>query len=561
MNFLQRTRRNLLKLAAAAAVGAICKPVGAKNGQGFLYGPKRFYRGCLYTPGKRTTLFMTGASDLWGVGLDQTQHYTATMQAAIDTTCGSPKGGWTARNIHADDLQPGFGYQTGGAYAGYNLNPFNCESPGEGPNNATGAAGPTYGSASAAPYINNSLFAGSTGLNPQGGFVGTPTNSVQSSKLNWVQTAGFALPTAAQIGSFSQFTGARTSSSGSANVGNYEAPALTLQSTGQNIRWAAATSASNNALILGLIGNGTITIYGPGSLTSGVNITNTSTSSITLRAIAPFSAPVTSYGSASNFSAVWLSGGPVTIAVLWPTTNPQLLGTDMSVQVHARDSHCIQDWIGMALNAGAIDSGVGGTGANILNLMFQSALNNPLASFNGTPNGTTYYAPPIFLLQDTIANFVINGNAAYGTPDLRLTPSQYATALQTMGRYLQSLGPCQIILEMPCEASSASNTGTWSILNNSTYPNTNPSTGYGWITGYGQIDYQRAISAVAEQNNWYFLDQTQGTGSTILSGYPSAGQRGIASTTTQYFWQPDGVHMTTIGSSLTGTFMVGALGL
>ena len=604
--------------AILAAAGAVFAPsiVRAKPHQGFLGAPKRFYKGGLYTAGKSTTLLMTGASDAWGVGLDQTQQYTTQMQSAIDATCSSPKGGWTCRNIQSDDFQPGIGPS-----GGYVINPFNCASPNEGPNGGTGAVGSwAYGSG-------YNTAASGPALNPQGGVIGnSPYNTA---KLNWVTTSGLTSPSAVTTGIFGAYSGFKTTNPipTSGGFGNWTPPGIQFSATGNNVRWAAQTSAaSTNYIVIGFIGSGSVYVYQQGVGSPIATVSNSSASSITNHIVGPFSGN----GSVQTFSMQWASGS-VVLAVLWPTTNGQAPAKDMSIQISARDSHCVQDYVGNSPFTGVNDPG---TGSAVTTLIYQSVFNNP--NVYGS-----LVAPPIFLLQDTIANFLIGASPAYnGVPfnaDRRLSPSNYVAALKQFGLLLRAQGPCQIILEMPCVWSIGTN-GTWvapiglpnspsatftgSISGNTlmvsgvsgtivsqamtgtqgqtvynasgTVPpavivsgagstwtlNSSPGTfssipmssafcGLGWPPKppgdgsggyYGVSDYQSAIGDLAENMGWYFLDQTYGSGSQILPGYPSAGQKGLDSTAYQ-FWLPDGVHMTPAGAAATATFMIGALGL
>ena len=528
-----RSRRSILKLAAA---GAAAYAAPAKSSVGFLFAGRHR----IYTVGKRTTLFITGASDAWGVGLDQTQHYATIMQSAVDAnpiTGSRAKGGWTARCLHADDIQPGLG-----TVGGFVLNPFNLS--GAGGNNGSWTVpninipqGYNGGTGWYYDAWQNVTYAQGPNINPQGGYYSTttPHNTPTSSKLDFTLAGGGTLLSAAQTGLFSAFSGYKTPAPGP--PGPYAAPGLEFTASGNNLRWAANMSLSANLIAVGVIclSAGSAYVYCGGSsptLVETIGFSPTIPLSVQQFIVGPFS----STPGVQTCSIYWASGDFI-LSHLWPANNSQNT-TDLSVQLCARDSHCIQDFIGnwdsgTSTFPGATDPT--SNGGLITDYMKQSVVNN--SNYPGS-------AKPYFLLQDTTANFIIGASGS--APDRRLPPgtvgvpgNDYVTALQTMGEALES-GPLggNIILEMPCECLPPS------------APFAAGGSGIGYLSSLGgtnhsaQLAYRQAIAALAAYKGWLFLDQTP-----------------LPSITDPNFFQEDGLHMQVHGSSLTANYNIEQLGL
>lgn len=485
------SRRRLLKGAAAGLIYAQPKiaNAGMFSTQARIASPYQ---------AKRTTLMLIGASVAWGDGLDQTETYAAAMQAQIDSRLSTPLGGWVARCVTSDDWMSGYASLAAGDQYVYPATPSNG-APLAVPLNGTSSV-PGYGTGDG---NQNTGFAASPAVGPFMNPTVPPAYTVQGSgKLN-VDTVGGALPTTFNGGIFYNYGG--TVFSGFC----YPlacGPSIRLQSSGQNIRFAANAPTF---IFLGMIGTGSVSIFGSSNLGLflGTTLSNTGSSGITIRSVTC----VPTGNAPQSFAVNWLSG-TVDIAVLWPTRTQATTG--ISVQVCARNSYSIQDYIGNSPFSGKTEPI---TGLPITTLIKQAVINQVSNGFS---------SPPIYLVFDSYNTMVQSGRI--------LDPTTYATALSAFGLALApTSADGRIILSMPFVEPSTGDPQ---------WPN---------ASNYYPSEYRKAILNLAIANRWDVIDES------VLPSYTM-----YSDTASQSFLYRDKLHPTsTIGAAQLGRLYIGALGL
>ena len=437
---------------------------------------------------KRTSLVIIGASVTWGHGLSHTQTYASLMQNRINEFQGNANkwAGWIPRNIHTDDVQPGGSAATA---------PFNGA-----PNVPGFGAGPT----ALNPVVVTSAFNGSVSDNG-------------ASKLNSFPTS--SAPSQGNAGIFSNFGGYKTPAGGSA--GAFTNPAVRLQSSVQNIRFAANYDGTLTAyLVIGLTGVGSVTLYTDWNGATGTTVTSTATPTMYTVNLGN---PTTI--SPQSMSVYWASG-TVDVTVLAPMVAQSVNQT--TIHLCARNSYCLQDY----------------NNATITSLIANSVVN---------PVSNGYSSPPIFIVGDMYNSMITGADQTAG--DRRLSSlggasSLYCTALAAIANNIRAAlsGNCSIILTCPFEPGKP----PLELYDACTVPNrpgnlsqtSFGSTGLAWLTDESISTYRTAISALASANGWGFVDQS-----------------GIPSLTTPGFFLPDGIHPSPLGAMMIAKCYIDALSL
>jgi hypothetical protein len=426
----------------------------------------------IYQSGQASLVFV-GASVCWGLGNDISQQYTTLIQNKINTTVGVQLAGWPARNVHTDDYQPG-GSET--------TSPFNAGPTNEGPNWGTGTIG---------------------------------------SKL----TAGATLPLTAAVEIYTGYLGGKTVAG--AGIGIYTDPAIRMRS-GSSIAFSTnAPSYLGLSLVSAATGaNGEITVTSSWhGVEAVIDVTAKNQISSILFPLSPITgvAPYTlTISNADNTKEV-------DIVTIWPGA---LQATNhILVQVVARDSYCIEDYLGSQLMPD-------GSSALVTDLIKQSVVNSAAYSTSSTP---------WYVIFDTYNNFISAGSLAAPSAggDRRLTPSQYTAKLLTLGQALSTgTNGGNIILTTPAEPGLPPST-----LNGPSagpLPNSNFGSGGGFafLTGFRMSDYATAINELANAQGWLYVDQSV-----------------IPSLVTPAFFWPDGIHPQPTGAQMIASKFISVLGL
>ena len=180
-------------------------------------------------------------------------------------------------------------------------------------------------------------------------------------------------------------------------------------------------------------------------------------------------------------------------------------------QVVARDSYCLQDFTGKVWE------------------ITHSILNK----------SAPWSTAPIYVIFDSYNSMVIAGGS--GHPDRRLTPSEYASTLDTFGSSLISNSPpglqgfSKIILTNPVSPKGIT-----------AHTPKNGGGGLAWLTGESISTYGVALSALASTKGWAYFDQNDPLWGANL---------------TSSDWESDGIHPNQVGSDKIATKLCNFFGI
>jgi len=430
----------------------------------------------IYQSGRASLVFI-GASVCWGLGNELSQQYTTIMQRQIDQCLGESTGGWTARNIHTDDWQDGQSVASA---------PFNAGPTDQGPNFGCGSAG---------------------GTSPCG-----------HGKLHFDRVA----PIKAPVGIFSAYAGAKTPSG--SPYAAYTDPMVRL-GAGSNIGFKVNAAT---CLILGLTNSsrdgqqGQVAIFSSWKGATPEAVVSVDIKNAIERFAISLSNPTTE--ALQALSIVNISGS-VDVSMIWPTRVQA--ANHIAVQVIARDSYCLQDYLADVLTPD-------GSQVAVTDLIKQSIVN---------PDELATSSRPWYVILDTY-NSMVTGASEYGVGDRRLDPSTYITQLEMLAARLSSgrnagniIATMPVIPGKPPLFRSGPCSGPLDEI-------AEEGLGIGWLPGIGSRDYREAIAAAAQTNGWLFVDQ---------SVLPSL-------TTPAFFWG-DGIHPQPTGMRHIAQLFIERLGL
>lgn len=376
------------------------------------------------------------------------------------------------------------------------------------------------GCAQAAPFNGHAGMpgygAGPTLLNPlvAPSAVNGPVGHAGAAKLN--SCPARAAPSRGDAGVFSHFGGHRTPPGESG--GAYTDPAVRLQSRNQHIRLVADFDGTQAAYLqIGLQGMGSVTVHADWNAGTGTVVNSTAGQAVHAVNLGTPTTP-----SPQTVSVCWASG-TVDVTVLGPM--PAQSTCQTTIQVCARNSYCLQDF----------------DDASVLSLIAGSVV-NPVA------NGAS--SPPVYIVGDMFNSMITGAIATAG--DRRLSSlvggapsasSAYCRTLASIAEVLSADGAGSIILACPF-APGLAPTSLYGACAGPLPELAADGPGLGWLPGESISTYSAAISALAGARGWGFVD---------LSGIPSL--------TTPGFFQPDGIHPSSLGAMMIAQCYIAALGL